>query len=430
MSAKGKVKPIQHVPHVLVIDQDDDTRALTLDKLSAHGYRTTEAHNIQEAVEQLRRHRFTLLVIDPVTSGKDSYSLLKTLQSHKILSGMPIMVITSSRDSSVFDKCTKYGASSHVEKEIESDSLHKRIIKLLVNKKKINFTVDAETLPENDPSARNRLIQKISSKLQKEEIQLPSAPKLLGKVINMLYDEEVNLHDVSELIEKEPNVSARILKAANSAGMGSGNPVRNTHEAVIRLGVKRIINYVLIVNNAEFFSFEHPVYKEIREELWRHSLMVSVCAKYIGERIGFSNPDNLFSYGLLHDIGKFSLLRVVQELPKDDDSTDPDSVWMTLDKFHTQFGGTLLDNWNFPKEFVHVARYHHDAPIKGLHARYLIITSFANAVIDMMDEGIDETKMSQLLRLPHAHILKITQNLMKDLPKAIDEEMKALSQLI
>jgi len=425
-----KITQKQHVPHVLLIDGNEAQRQQSFDDLSARGYRVNQAADIRHAIAYLKKGKFDIILLDPVSVGADGFSFLKTIRTHKTLESIPVLILTDSNDPVVEQKCEKYKSHGFQHKPIEVERLHKTIVEILVKLKGLDIKQDGNVGPPLDPATRNNLIKNISAKLQTEEIQLPSAPKLLGKIINMLNDDSASIADIADLIEKEPTVSTRIIKAANSSAFASSKPAKTTHEAAIRLGLKNLMNYVMIINNAQFFTFENPLFKKIREDLWKHSLQVAVCAKYVAQNIGFSQPDSLFTYGLLHDIGKLSLLRVIQELPPDENTSNEEAVLQTLQKFHTHFGSALLENWQFPKEFIMVARCHHDTPIKGVHGKYLIITSYANQVIHKLETNQDETTLSQLLRLPHAPLLKITQNFMKALPEELEKEMAILAHLL
>jgi putative nucleotidyltransferase with HDIG domain len=429
--ALKKEKPQRKVPHILLVIGDEQKLDDVFGALSDHGYQVSRAMTVKGAVDLIKRKIFDLIMLDPISLGNEGFSLLKTVRTHAVLSKTPAMVVTKEITDKVKHKCKRYKTKHMITFEkADSEHLHEKIIDILVNEKGFNYE-DAKGENGDSPASRNKLLRSISQKLQQEEIQLPSAPKLLGKIINMLNDDSTSTTAIADLIEKEPTVSTRILKAANASAFADKTPCKTTHDAVQRLGLKKMMNYVMIINNAQFFSFEEPIYKKIREELWKHSLQVAVCAKYIGEHVGFSLPDSLFTYGLLHDIGKLSLLRVIQELPQDEDSTDEESIWLCFKKFHTQFGSTLLHKWAFPQEFVEVAKSHHDAPIKGVHGKYLVITGFANIVIHELDKGVmDETQMSQLLRTPHAQMLKINQSFMKGLEEELEEEMKVLTGLI
>lgn len=420
----------QHVPHVLLVDGNSQQRDTSYKQLLEHGYIVTQADDVKSAAEQLKKRRYDILLLDLLDKGSEGFSLLKTIKTHKILSYLPVIMLCNQNEQQAEARAKKYGAALYLKKPVDAESLHKSIIDVLHYTMEVR-KIENVKLDENDPASRNKLLQNIAAKLQKEEIQLPSAPKLLGMIISMLNDENASLTDIAALIEKEPSVSMRIIKAANSSSFAGNSQVRNTYDAVMRLGLKMMMNYVLIINNAQFFKFENATFKQIRTDLWKHSLMVAVCAKYIGTKVNFSQPDNLFAYGLLHDIGKFSLMRVIQELPQDNTTSDLDSIKLTFSKYHTFFGASLLEKWQFPKDFVDAAKYHHSTPIKGIHSKSLIITAYANTIVHALEEeGLTETRMSQLLREPHARILNVTQNIIKELPDEVAKEMEVLSSLI
>lgn len=421
--AAKKKQPKLAVPSVLVADNDPRACNQVDILLSSHGFDVVTVGTAHDAVDALKQKRYDIMLLGLTGNTRSGWELLKKIKGHKILRTLPVVMMADLSEEDVEKLCEEGDADDFLVKPFQEDDLYNKVVSA------IRANSSKGKIVEGQNNGRRTLLQILAIKLQKEEISLPSAPKLLHKIINMLNDENVSMSEIASVIEKEPSISSRIIKAANSSEFAGSKPARNAQEAVMRLGLKRMLNYVIVVNNAQMFTVDNPLIEGVRQEIWRHSLITGICARYIGVQSGYSQPDNLFAYGLLHDLGKLSLLRVLQELPEDT-PMDTESIYQTVNRFHTHFGGTLLDRWVFPREFVDIAARHHDAPIRGVHGKYLIITAFANKIAHAFDEGeMDETTMGQLMRLPHAGLLKIQQTSMTGLEEAVNREMEAMKDL-
>lgn len=78
-------------PLILVVDDDPDIRAIMTTKLEQSGMRVTQAENGQDAIDQCRKERPALVVMDvrmPVMSGTEAMTTIKedpTLKDIKVV---------------------------------------------------------------------------------------------------------------------------------------------------------------------------------------------------------------------------------------------------------------------------------------------------------------------------------------------------------
>ena len=80
------------MPHVLVVDDDDDIREVVQETLEREGYQVSTVTNGQEALDEISRVAALLMMLDmrmPVLSGWDVEREL-----HMQLAALPIVVST------------------------------------------------------------------------------------------------------------------------------------------------------------------------------------------------------------------------------------------------------------------------------------------------------------------------------------------------
>jgi putative nucleotidyltransferase with HDIG domain len=199
-----------------------------------------------------------------------------------------------------------------------------------------------------------------------QEIEtLPSPDFILQKIVDTANNPAASAKDLNEVASKDPGFVAKILKLANSAYYGLPRNVTKLTEAIMILGFKTVRNMAMsIFTGKEFFSFE-PENLDMKE-FWKHSVVVATVGELTAEIIGYSNKEELFMCGLLHDIGKsvqgvlfpnlFDSIISVARVKKI-------SYYQTEQQLeiptHEIFAELLLEKWNFPELVMITASRHH-----------------------------------------------------------------------
>ena len=202
---------------------------------------------------------------------------------------------------------------------------------------------------------------------------LSTLPEVAAGFLASLADGPVNTVALSEIIESDPALTAKIFSLAYKEGITFTDDKPSVTEAVAKLPTSMIRDAVLSVK--VFSAFEPDRGPDSRRALRRkqlalHALGVACCAKDIA-RLVLPAPDRqlAFSAGLLHDIGKLALdevmpksfERIVQEAKAQNTSMCRiERKHLGLD--HTVIGKRLAQKWNLPTEVVFAIWLHHSDP--------------------------------------------------------------------
>ncbi|MBK7143069.1 MAG: HDOD domain-containing protein [bacterium] len=100
---------------------------------------------------------------------------------------------------------------------------------------------------------------------------------------------------------RDPAMTAKVLRIANSPYYGAGRNISTVTQAVVTLGMRTVTALTLYSS----------VYKLVgdwktqinRTRFWRHSLEVAIGSRMIYEALGKKPSEEAFVAGLLHDIG-------------------------------------------------------------------------------------------------------------------------------
>jgi putative nucleotidyltransferase with HDIG domain len=223
-------------------------------------------------------------------------------------------------------------------------------------------------------------------KIMSEVKSLPSMPASGAKMLGLLEDPESNVDQIEEVLRFDPGLTANILKLANSAYFGIPARVGSIRQAVILLGLKRLVQ--LVVASCVRAVMEGPVpgYEMSSGDLWRHSIAVSIAAEALVREKRNIRIDDIFTPALLHDIGKVVLGRFVKD--------DLDAIEeiagkgvppvlaenMILGTDHAEVGARILEQWSFPEEVIRIVRWHHDPDALDPPGIEMDVVCLANAL--------------------------------------------------
>lgn len=197
--------------------------------------------------------------------------------------------------------------------------------------------------------------------------RIESLPATATHLVHLLADPEAKLDDVRRCVELDPALAANILRICNSAAFAGRACVSSIYEAIVRLGTQRVLNLALTQGVTPLRKGELPGYELAPGELWRHSVGVAVCAEALSRALGGAPAQELFTAGLLHDVGKLVIGLSVREeiatllsLVSSNHITFEDAERQVLGIDHTEAGALLLTRWGLPDTLSYSARWHHE----------------------------------------------------------------------
>lgn len=111
-------------PHILVVDDDREIRALLARFLARHGYRVETAADGRAMFRALEAGRFDLLVLDLMLPGEDGLSLCRRVRTE---SSLPIVMLTAVGEDTDRIVGLEMGADDYMAKPFNPRELLARI---------------------------------------------------------------------------------------------------------------------------------------------------------------------------------------------------------------------------------------------------------------------------------------------------------------
>jgi putative nucleotidyltransferase with HDIG domain len=213
-------------------------------------------------------------------------------------------------------------------------------------------------------------VNKISELLDKVDV-LPASPALLPKLARALRDiNNLNVHEVVDIIMFDSSLTAKLLQIANSAYFGSATPLTNVGDAVSQVGYDAV--YLLAASiTGEGCLRPAPGTGLDAVILWKHSVTTAFGAQNVAQAAGLDG-NLIFTAGLLHDVGKVVFAgKYGREYTCMFDPARRDSRSLIECENalygcdHAEVGAALLERWKLPAAIVVAVRFHHRPSAAG-----------------------------------------------------------------
>ena len=184
---------------------------------------------------------------------------------------------------------------------------------------------------------------------------LPSLSPVVTALIELATNDESSLGQLANLIAKDPSLTARILKLANSAFYQSRYPAGTALQAVSRIGAHQTRLFALSVSLKDVFPLRRGGALDYGR-FWRLCLYQGFLSRWLAQTLEAGDPEEAFTTGLTLEIGLLVLVRACA----DDATMYLDYPLLSLlDKekelygvHHRQIGEALLRSWRFPERIV------------------------------------------------------------------------------
>ncbi|QDU57104.1 HDOD domain-containing protein [Aeoliella mucimassa] len=194
--------------------------------------------------------------------------------------------------------------------------------------------------------------------------ELSSLPSIALRIIEAAVDEGTDAEDLRQLIEKDPALSARIIRIVNSSFYGVRQEVADLRSAIALLGTKQIRNVAITVFVSRQFNAASSKDTLDRNRLWNHSMAVGAIARLLAKSTHKADSEEAYLAGLLHDMG---LLIIDQHLARhvprirstmEEGSTLHEAVHRILTFDPSQLGAYVAWRSKFPSRLISAIEFH------------------------------------------------------------------------
>lgn len=313
--------------------------------------------------------------------------------------------------------------SSNVLTDIMSDLVEKLILDLLANNAgSVSITTPLPEILANGPIAletarvlfnsvriydeqnrdsqqRDEAIEGINKRLYNEDFQLPVLPGMLMQLISLMEDESTTVQEMVKLIMTDQVLISRILKVANSAFYSVSGQVDSIHYAIVRLGMREVLNIVTGIQVLSMQNRDIPQekFQAILDGALKTAFLASGLARQLRE-----DPEEAFLGGLLLDLGKTVILSVAKDFEIEESVFDE-----LMHSRHAEIGAMIARKWNYPDSIQNLIRYHHNRNFGEIVNKMIALLQVADQAVRSPSGKEIDPKLLDSLNLPLEAVMEV-----------------------
>ncbi|MBS3952365.1 MAG: HDOD domain-containing protein [Methylomicrobium sp.] len=228
---------------------------------------------------------------------------------------------------------------------------------------------------------------------------LISLPEIYQKIRQLMDDPKSEIDHFAVVVSSDPNLTATVLRVANSAFFGFPGKIDSINRAVNLLGVGQLHDMVL--GTSAIASLDLPNDIMPLKTFWRLSLFSGVLTRLLASQLKIPRSERLFVIGLLHEIGHLVIYAKYPEqaLQAIDHVLAGKQMLhvaehQLLGQHYGEIGARLMDQWHLPANFQEIV---HFQPTPSQAQSYSMETAllhiahgYAQQVICKSDQALDQ----------------------------------------
>tara|TARA_R110000782_G_scaffold53205_8_gene113441 strand:+ start:2512 stop:4320 length:1809 start_codon:yes stop_codon:yes gene_type:complete len=343
---------------VLIVDSDPLVVECVGLVLRALKHRVVPARTVQEAQAALRAERLDLILFEPRADQGRAMDLLAAVRKDPRLGRLPVLVLTSLEDKAQILRVIELGvAQCMLKRDFSIRGLQERLGRLpraavrplpapvsgaaaegrhaapdpraipeLIRGESVTAPASASPPPEVRPAlptteeAVRRLgeLKPVVSRTElterlREVSELRALSPTVTNVLRVVSKPDSSIDAIVRAVRADHAIALKIVKMANSSAYVRGEPVCSVEKAVVRIGTQSIKQAVTNIGIIEQFSAGTAIPGMTSSDFWEHAIGVAILSAEIARVTRAINPDEAFTIGLLHDIGRVLLAEAVPD---------------------------------------------------------------------------------------------------------------------
>jgi diguanylate cyclase (GGDEF)-like protein len=186
----------------------------------------------------------------------------------------------------------------------------------------------------------------------KAQVDFPSPSGVAAEIIALARDPDIEIAKVAQAVGRDPAMTAKILRIANSAFYAQRRPSQNLRQALVIIGLNAALTLALSFSLVSSMRALRPTGIDY-PRFWRRALLGATAARSFGEAAKISQAEDIFLAALLQDMAVLALDRAARDFYVQLQQPASHADWIAyetarLGHDHAIYSAMLLKNWNLP----------------------------------------------------------------------------------
>ena len=382
------------VPRVLIAEADPWSRDLLKQVLLnvRCDARLDLCADGQQAMSMLSEIPYDLAIVDWELPGVDGLNVLRSVRQRKRNPPLPFILMSSRNDSASVREAIPLAPTAYLTKPLNMESLTARLQGLLLN-------AGAEVFCEVPALAPGMTLSVFLERRREQADGAPLMTDVQVAVKRSLNPNGLDLKLLEDEIKTDPQITAVLIAAANSAAQHHGAPVQTLAQALHRLGTGQSMNLILGLALKRSAKLSDPCLADYAERYWGLSLHTAEYARTLARLLDL-DQERCYCAGMLHRLGDLALLRCLQEWQQAGGELDElEEVGEALAEFGAAYGSALRTRWRLPLELRELIASVYQLG-GGVYSREALVMNMAAQMARLTEhEGVEELAKSRTARL-------------------------------
>ena len=239
-----------------------------------------------------------------------------------------------------------------------------------------------------------------------EAEDFPRLSEVATEIARMTSDLSAPVKDVADRVRSDPSLLERMLKVVNTPFYGLSGSVTEVADAISLIGYKQVCSLAVGISVMDLFPSKAEGGFDYRE-FWERSICAGAAAGVVGARVPGELPADVFSAGLLQDIGVLFLVRhrpleygTALGVSKSRGIHIAVAERESWGGDHALVGSMLCKHWRLPGLTVEIIRHHHfsefDDPAPEGTKGIVQVLNLSNLIADVLFERDDDERREVL----------------------------------
>lgn len=123
-----KKEKIQNKPRILIVDDSEFNRAI-LKEILEETYEIIEVDGGNEALHKIDEYgmKISLVLLDIIMSEKDGFEVLKYMEEERLISDIPVIIISSEDSANYIRRAYEMGVSDYINRPFDANIVYQRV---------------------------------------------------------------------------------------------------------------------------------------------------------------------------------------------------------------------------------------------------------------------------------------------------------------
>lgn len=192
------------------------------------------------------------------------------------------------------------------------------------------------------------LYNEILEAIESNKLPIPSQPEIATELQEVVNDPGVTVEDLCKIIKKDPGLTARILRLANSPLVRGRVPIQGLDNAIARMGVGFVGNLAIGLALEQMFKTSNKLIAQRMIAAWEHCSYVACICSALALQNAKLPVDQAMLAGLLHEIGILSILSFAEKHPEI--LADEQTLDKIIERHSAKLSQAIMTAWQFAPE--------------------------------------------------------------------------------